>query len=160
MSLTYEPDRPALAARASVVEEMRALAQAVTQLPALDEYYAAGSRAALHHLERHLFEPDPRPIEPGDAVTLMEAGGERAEAELVAAEVLAALHEGVEPRRSSSSAARWRARRSCSSARSARYECRLRALAGFRSGTRRSAVRCWGWRGTRCCPALSARSMI
>ena len=97
ISLTYEPGRPALAARASVVEELRALAQRVTQLPALDEYYAAASRVPLHHLERHLFEPDPPVAEPSDAVTLMEAGGERAEAELVAAEVLAALGEGVEP---------------------------------------------------------------
>jgi len=97
VSLTYEPDRPALAARASVVEELRTLAESVTQLPALDEYYAADSRAPLHHLERHLFEPNPPTIEPHDAVTLMEAGGERTEAELVAAEVLSALQDGVDP---------------------------------------------------------------
>lgn len=95
VSLTYEPDRPALVARATVVEELRGSAQSVVQLPALDEYYAAGSRQALHHLERDLFEPDPVTVDPGGAVTLMEAGGERAEAELVAAEVLAALAEGV-----------------------------------------------------------------
>lgn len=98
ISLTYEPDRPALAARAAVVEELRELAQSVTQLPALDEYYATDSRAPLHHLERHLFEPDPPTIEPQQAMTLMEAGGERSEAELVAAEVLAALREGIDPR--------------------------------------------------------------
>lgn len=97
VSLTYEPGRPALVARASVVEELRALAESVTQLPALDEYYAAGSRVPLHHLERHLFEPDPPVIDPGDAVTLMEAGSQRTEAELVAAEVLAALRDGVDP---------------------------------------------------------------
>jgi ATP-dependent helicase/DNAse subunit B len=97
VSLTYEPARPALAARATVVEELRQLAQSVTQLPALDEYYAAESRAPLHHLERHLFETDPPAFEPGEAVALMEAGSERAEAELVAAEVLAALEDGVDP---------------------------------------------------------------
>jgi hypothetical protein len=97
VSLTYEPDRPALAARASVVEELRVLAESVTQLPALDEYYAAESRVPLHHLERHLFESDPPTIEPHDAVTLMEAGSERTEAELVAAEVLRALRGGVDP---------------------------------------------------------------
>ncbi len=95
VSLTYEPDRPALAARATVVEELRASAQSVSQLPALEEYYAPAARAALHHLERHLFEADPPVIDPGDAVVLMEAGGERAEAELVAAGVLAALGDGV-----------------------------------------------------------------
>jgi ATP-dependent helicase/DNAse subunit B len=96
VSLTYEPGRPALAARANIVEELRALAESVTQLPALDEYYAADSRAPLHHLERHLFEPDPPVGEPQDAVTLMEAGSARTEAELVAAEVLAALRDGVD----------------------------------------------------------------
>jgi ATP-dependent helicase/DNAse subunit B len=97
VSLTYEPDRPALAARASVVEELRALAQSVTQLPALDEFYATDSRAALHHLERHLFQPDPPVLEPGDAVALMEAGSQRNEAELVASEVVMALRDGVDP---------------------------------------------------------------
>ena len=97
VALTYEPGRPALAARATVVEELRELAQSVAQLPALDEYYAAGSRGPLHHLERHLFEPHPPMLEPGDAVSLMEAGSERTEAELVAAEVLDAVRQGVAP---------------------------------------------------------------
>ncbi len=95
VSLTYEPGRPALAARATVVEDLRAVAQSVTQLPALDDHYSPGSRSALHQLERNLFEPGPPVVEPGEAVTLMEAGGERAEAELVAAEVLQALAAGV-----------------------------------------------------------------
>jgi ATP-dependent helicase/DNAse subunit B len=95
VSLTYEPDRPALAARATVVEELRALAQTVSQLPALDDHYEDEMRVALHHLERHLFEPDAPVLDPGPAVTLMEAGGERAEAELVAAAVAAALAQGV-----------------------------------------------------------------
>ena len=95
ISLTYEPGRPALAARATVVEELRGLAHTLTQLPALEDHYEPRSRAALHHLERHLFESDPPNLEPDPAVALMEAGGERAEAELVAAEVLTALAEGV-----------------------------------------------------------------
>ena len=67
------------------------------ELPALDEYYAPGVAAALHHLERWLFEPEAERIEPPRAsvVTLLEAGGERAEAELVAAEVLELLRAGV-----------------------------------------------------------------
>ena len=90
VSLTYEPGRAALAARAEAVEELRPLAQRVLELPALDEHYAPGSRDALHHLERWLFEAAPGRVDPGDAVRLLEAGGERAEAELVAAEVLEA----------------------------------------------------------------------
>lgn len=95
VSLTYEPGREALSARAQAVEELRPLAEQVTELPAQDEHYAAGSRRVLHHLERSLFEPDPESIDPENVVTLLEAGGERAEAELVAAHVLELLRSGV-----------------------------------------------------------------
>jgi RecB family exonuclease len=46
-------------------------------------------------VERGLFEPAGDRVDPGDAVRLLESGGERAEAELVAAEVLALLRDGV-----------------------------------------------------------------
>jgi ATP-dependent helicase/DNAse subunit B len=95
VSLTYEPGRAALSARAEAVEELRALASTVRELPALDEHYGASGRAALHHLERSLFEPGPERVDPGSAVRLLEGGGERAEAELVAAEVLELLRDGV-----------------------------------------------------------------
>jgi ATP-dependent helicase/DNAse subunit B len=95
VSLTYEPSRAALSARAEVVQELRAIAQRVKQLPALDEYYAPAAREALHHVERFLFEPEPERIDPGAPVRLLEAGGELAEAELVAGEVLALLRAGV-----------------------------------------------------------------
>jgi ATP-dependent helicase/DNAse subunit B len=104
VSLTYEAGRVALAARAEVVEELRALAERVLELPALDRYY---EHRVLHTLERRLFEPaedrpDPgqagptedRP-DPGQAVGLLESGGERAEVELVGAEVLGLLRAGV-----------------------------------------------------------------
>jgi ATP-dependent helicase/DNAse subunit B len=97
VSLTYEPGRSALLARASVVEELRQQAQRVIELPPLDEYNAPETRLALHHLERNLFEIDPPTMDPRESVQLLEAGGERAEGELVAAEVLAALGEGVPP---------------------------------------------------------------
>jgi hypothetical protein len=97
VSLTYEPGRVALAARASAVEELRAFADEVLELPALDRYYAPASRAALHGLERGLFEPAAERVAAGGAVTLLEAGGERAEAELAGAEVLALLREGILP---------------------------------------------------------------
>jgi ATP-dependent helicase/DNAse subunit B len=95
VSLTYEPGRSALVARATVVEELRQQAQQVTELPPLADYYAPQARLALHHLERHLFEADPPRVDPGGSVQLLEAGGEHAEGELVAAEVLAALRDGV-----------------------------------------------------------------
>ncbi len=96
VSLTYEAGREALSARAEVLEELRPLAQDVVQLPALGEHYEPKSRQALHRLERGLFEPGAAErIEPGDALALLEAGGELAEAELVASEVLELLRAGI-----------------------------------------------------------------
>jgi ATP-dependent helicase/DNAse subunit B len=95
VSLTYEPGREALVARAETVEELRPLAQRVNELPAQDEHYAPASRAALHHLERSLFGGGAKRVDPGEAVTLLEAGGERAEAELVAERTLALLRAGI-----------------------------------------------------------------
>src|SRR5437764_394223 len=65
VSLTYEPGRTALAARAEVVEELRALAERVVELPALDRHYES---PALHMLERRLFEPAGDRPDPGSAV--------------------------------------------------------------------------------------------
>jgi ATP-dependent helicase/DNAse subunit B len=94
VSLTYEPGRAAFAGRAQTYEELRALAAEVEQLPPVDEHYEPDARAVLHHVERHLFEPEPAErVVPGDAIKLLVAGGERAEAELVAAELLRLLHD-------------------------------------------------------------------
>jgi len=95
VSLTYEAGREALVARAEAVEELRPLAERVLELPARDQHYEPASRAALHHLERSLFAPEPERVDPGPAVALLEAGGERAEAELVAGRVLGLLRGGV-----------------------------------------------------------------
>jgi len=97
VSLTYEAGRTALAARAEAVEELRPLAERVLELPALGEHYEAASREALHHLERGLFEPASERVDPGRAIGLLESGGELAEAELAAAEVLELLRAGVAP---------------------------------------------------------------
>ncbi len=93
-SLTHEGGRVALRARAQAVQELSALAERTIELPALDDHYAPGSRAALHHLERNLFEPGAARIDPGPAVALLESGGERGEAELVALKVLELLRDG------------------------------------------------------------------
>lgn len=97
VSLTFEAGRPALNARAELVEELRQLAGSEVELPPLADYYVPSSRAALHHLERSLFEENlsgSRPV-PGPAIRLLEAAGELAEAELVAAEIRALLEEGL-----------------------------------------------------------------
>jgi len=99
VSLTWEPGRRAFGAHDEVHAELAALAADAVALPASDAHYAAPSRGPLHHLERTLFEPAPPgpPPAPGDAVALLEAGGERAEAELVAAEALRLLEAGLAP---------------------------------------------------------------
>jgi len=99
LTLTYEPGRTALAARARTYEELRALPGArVTELRARNDHYAS---QALHHLERTLFEPgeglalfDSASVQAGEALRLLEGGGERAEVELVAAEVAALVRDG------------------------------------------------------------------
>jgi RecB family exonuclease len=97
VSLTYEPGREALGARAGTVEALRPLAARVLELPAQDEHYAPGSRATLHHLERSLFGAGVGAgrVEAGTVVELLEAGGERAEAELVGQRIAGLLAAGM-----------------------------------------------------------------
>src|SRR5829696_8267619 len=96
VALPYEPGRVAFAGRAATVEELRPLAAEVVHLPERSEHYAAPARPALHHLERALFEPAPDRRPPNGAIRLLEAGGERAEAELVGAAVLELMRQGIE----------------------------------------------------------------
>ncbi len=95
VTLTYEPGRAAFAGRAATFETLRPLAVEHRRLQPRAEYYAPSARAALHHLERSLFEPDAERIDAAGAVRLLEGGGERAELELVAGEVRALLEGGM-----------------------------------------------------------------
>ena len=148
LSLTFEPGRHAFAARGGAMADLAPLAAERIELEPRAEHYAVQARAALHHVERRLFEEDavapPTESAPpagdaaspgagpfddpsgqgllfadpegeivarrgprvgaaerreaataGDAVVFLEGGGERAEIELVAAEVARLLGEGV-----------------------------------------------------------------
>jgi len=97
VALSYEPGRAALAGSAATVEILKPLAREHIALHPRSEHYAPSARNALHHLERGLFEPFPTPVPPNGAVRLLEAGGERAEAELVGASVLELLRDGMAP---------------------------------------------------------------
>ena len=97
VALAYEPGRAAFAGRAATVELLKPLADRHELLADRSEHYAPAARAALHHLERGLFEPGAGRVTPNGAVRLLEAGGERAEAELVAAEVLELTGAGMLP---------------------------------------------------------------
>ncbi|HEU4658505.1 MAG TPA: hypothetical protein VFR97_13315, partial [Capillimicrobium sp.] len=96
VSLTFEPGRMAFAGRAETYQALAPLADREQAMPPNDAYYEPASRAALHALERRIFEDGGAPpVDPGGAVALLEAGGERAEAELVGAEVLRLLAAGT-----------------------------------------------------------------
>jgi RecB family exonuclease len=56
VSLPWEPGREAFRATATTHAELSALASEEVELLALDDHYDDGSRAALHALERRLFE--------------------------------------------------------------------------------------------------------
>src|SRR4051794_564295 len=100
LSLTFEPGRTAFAARAGLHQDLLALGASEQRLDAVSDYYAPGARAALHHVERSLYEPEGAVdrLEPGGAIVALEGGGERAEVELVAAEVARLIREeGMAP---------------------------------------------------------------
>src|SRR3954471_22674032 len=97
VALAYEPGRAAFVGRADTVELLKPLAERHEVLEDRSEHYAPAARGALHHLERGLFEPAALRRAPNGAVRLLEAGGERAEAELVAAAVLELTGAGVVP---------------------------------------------------------------
>jgi hypothetical protein len=97
-ALTYEDGHPAFAGRARTALRLRALAVTEERLPARAEYYMPPARVALHHVERTLFSDSaPARVDPGEAVELHEAGGERSEIELAAAATLDLLRSGVPP---------------------------------------------------------------
>ncbi|HEY1594483.1 MAG TPA: PD-(D/E)XK nuclease family protein [Thermoleophilaceae bacterium] len=98
VSLPYERGRVAFKAVAKVFEDLSAIAtEPVVELPPVSDHYAAESRDALHHLERSLFADSARKRKHGGVLRLLAAGGERAEVELVAAEVLGLLRSGTQP---------------------------------------------------------------
>lgn len=97
LSLSYEPGRLAFSGRATTFAELLPISTAHRALEPRVEHYAPASRAALGHLERHLFEADAPTADPGEAIELLEGGGERAELELVGARIAELVGAGMEP---------------------------------------------------------------
>lgn len=95
VSLAYEPGRVVFAGRAAAFQRLEPLASEHIQREARPDYYVAGSRAALHHLERSLLGESAERVVPGDAVGLLQGSSPRAEFELVAEEVRSLLDAGV-----------------------------------------------------------------
>ncbi|MEY2516141.1 MAG: hypothetical protein QOJ89_3499, partial [bacterium] len=90
LSLAYEQGRMAFSGRATTFAELHHGDVKHVALKAREQHYAPAARAALHHLERELFELPADTlfaldeVDAGEAVTLLQGGGERAELELVA----------------------------------------------------------------------------
>ena len=97
VSLTYEPGRTAFAGRAGTFHALAPIAAEHRVAGARSDYYAAGARSALSHLERGLFETDAGRVHAGGALRLLEGGDERAELELVAGEIGKLLAQGIPP---------------------------------------------------------------
>ena len=95
VSLPHEHGRAAFDAVEPLVARLAERATDHETLPATAEHYAPESRDALNRVERLLFAPDGADADPAGAVRLLSAGGERAEVELVAAEVLDLLRAGT-----------------------------------------------------------------
>ncbi|TMM12355.1 MAG: hypothetical protein E6G00_03630 [Actinobacteria bacterium] len=95
VSLPYEDGRAAFDAIAATRERLAAIASEEIALPGSSEHYDPESRPVLNHLERRLFEASGERVDPGRAVLLLRSGGERAEVELVSAEVLSLLRAGT-----------------------------------------------------------------
>ena len=94
VSLAFEAGRLAFAGRAGTFQTLSPLAREHRSLPAREDHYAPHSRRALAHLERSMFEPSARRVEPDGAVELLQGGGERAELELVAGRIAGLLADG------------------------------------------------------------------
>ncbi|HTC72651.1 MAG TPA: PD-(D/E)XK nuclease family protein [Solirubrobacteraceae bacterium] len=95
VSLAYEAGRTAFAGRASTFQALAPLAAEHRALASRADYYAEGSRTVLAHLERSLFEPAARRVDPAQVVELLQGGGERAELELIAERVGDLLERGM-----------------------------------------------------------------
>ncbi len=145
VSLPFEPGRLAFKAVAEVHTALAGLADDHVALEAVSDHYDDDSRAALHHLERSLFEDEPPPAEPaGEAVTQHAAGGVRAEVELVGAEVLRLLRGRARRRATWRSSSASRSATPPSWSRSSRPTASpSRSPATCRSSTRASAAACW-----------------
>lgn len=94
VALTYE-DRPALAARATLLEQLRQLGPAAEERTAPDPENTESP--LLFAIERGFGNPGAGPAPPDGSLVLMRSAGERAEAEAIGGEVARLLAEGEDP---------------------------------------------------------------
>ncbi len=96
VALPYEKGRAALAARAALLEQLRA-GVGVAEESEADADAGNTPNPLLFHLERSFgdLDPDRRPV--GDGLALLRSAGERGEAEAIAVEVAKLISGGSDP---------------------------------------------------------------
>lgn len=96
LALTFEAGREVFLSRTRLHQELLALGAEEEVLPADDAYYVPSARTALSHLERQLFAEDAEPAADSTGVRALSGGGERAELELAAQQIAAAIRSGTQ----------------------------------------------------------------
>src|SRR5688500_16845306 len=87
VSFPFERDREAFKALDEQFARLEDAADEHVELEGVADHYAEGSREALHHLERGLFDPSGEKVDARGTVRTHSAGGERAEVELAGASI-------------------------------------------------------------------------
>ena len=96
VALTYE-DRPALAARATLLAELREVGPTREETTKPDP--ANTESPTLYAIERGFGNRDPDPVAPDGSLVFLRCAGERAEAEAIGAEIAGLLAAGEDPAR-------------------------------------------------------------
>jgi len=97
VALPYEEDNAALAARATLLEGLRAPATETEVLSGPAEPEPFGIDPLLVHLQREFGRVGPTRRPPGAALVLLRSAGERGEAEAIGAEVAKLVADGADP---------------------------------------------------------------
>jgi ATP-dependent helicase/DNAse subunit B len=95
MALAYEEGSVALAARETLLKELREVDGVSEETQEPDA--ANTDEPLLFHLERSFGSPYPRQHPAGDGLVILRSAGERGEAEAIAGEVAVLLASGIDP---------------------------------------------------------------
>jgi ATP-dependent helicase/DNAse subunit B len=96
IALTYEADRPALAARAGLLEKLRERIEVAEETPT-EADPANTPSTLLFHLEREFDSIDRKPRAVEHGLTLLRSAGTRGEAEAIGVEVARLISAGTDP---------------------------------------------------------------
>jgi hypothetical protein len=97
VALPYEEDNAALAARATLLEGLRATATEAEVLSGPGEPEPFGIDPLLVHLQRQFGRVEPVRRPPGEALVLLRSAGERGEAEAIGEEAAKLIAGGADP---------------------------------------------------------------